>query len=974
MKKGRNIRKEIAAILFAAIMTASILVIMPTVIAFIPSKTYTTDVDFAKGELVGIEIVGTGDEAYLQLTKENVTLPFIWIPNQDGTVSKLNTSDGRELGRYRVAPPTLPKGGNPSRTTVDLYGNCWVGCRQAGTVVKIGLYEAGQCIDRNGDGVIQTSRDINGDGYITGDEILPWGADECVLYEVVLIPGHEGTYVPGTYTGPYDTNYWGVAPRGLAIDAKNNLWAGTWSTKKFYYINGETGEIIRSVYTGWPSYGAAIDRNGILWSSTCDNNRVLRFDPSTNETSTINLGHFVYGLGLDYLNHLFVNGWHDSKLTRINITTATTEWTKNKPELYLGRGVACTGDNDVWAVSSAHNKVYRYDNDGNLKASIPVGATPTGVAVDAAGKVWVCTLGDEYVYRIDPTTNSVDLKKRIIGSGGQYTYSDMTGIVARTITTRIGTWTVTFDSEAPDTPWGTISWNSSEPEGTLIKVEVRSSNDKKNWSAWEEALNGIPLKVTPDGRYLQIRVTLQIITGEKSPILYDITVKAANIPPIADANGPYVGYEGSPITFNGSGSYDPNDYIVSWLWDLDGDGIYETNATATQGVVSYTWCDDYLGNVSLKVTDSFGATDIDNTSVTVLNVPPVANAGPDQKVEVFDVVSFNGSAIDTPCDTLTFEWDFGDGTNATGQNVTHVYNAVGVYTVTLTVTDDDGGVGNDTAIVNVTRRQTWLAYTGDTQGFYNDTITVSAILTDKIGGVGGKIITFTLGGQTVTAVTNETGYAETTMIVDIIPVNKIEEHSLTAEFAGDEYYKPSINVSTFTVKSAKWLKQEAIGELEAIDTDNKHAQKDIEKAIELINESLNPDLWIDASRLDPKHGHKVFDREKHAVKELLKITEERGEHAEPAIAEDVEAVIDKIVKADEQLAIVAINDAKNTPVQDPKFQEKVEQEIAKAEEELANAYAEIEAGNPDKAIDDFRKAWKHAQLAIEFAQKIAGKP
>jgi len=71
---------------------------------------------------------------------------------------------------------------------------------------------------------------------------------------------------------------------------------------------------------------------------------------------------------------------------------------------------------------------------------------------------------------------------------------------------------------------------------------------------------------------------------------------------------------------------------------------------------------------------------------------------------------------------------------------------------------------------------------------------------------------------------------------------------------------------------------------------------------------------------------------------------------------------------------VAINDVKNTPVQDLKFQEKVEKEIAKAEEELANAYAEIEAGNPDKAIDDFRKAWKHAQLAIKFAQKIAGKP
>jgi len=188
-------------------------------------------------------------------------LPFIWVPNNNGTISKVDTETGKELGRYWVAPHSNC---SPSRTTVDQHGNCWVGNRQAGTVVKVGLFEAGQWIDRNGDGIPQTSEDQNGDGDITGAEILPWGQDECVLFEVVLIPDKEGTYVPGTYAGGYDYNNVGTAPRGLAVDAQNNLWAGTWSTSKYYYIDGSTGTILKKVDVspwGHNAYGAVIDAN-----------------------------------------------------------------------------------------------------------------------------------------------------------------------------------------------------------------------------------------------------------------------------------------------------------------------------------------------------------------------------------------------------------------------------------------------------------------------------------------------------------------------------------------------------------------------------------------------------------------------------------------------------------------------------------------------------------------------------------------
>jgi streptogramin lyase len=506
--------------------------IIPRVCSLVTSRTYTTDADFDEGILVGVEHETVHDQ--LQLSKQVTTLPFLWVPNNDGTVSKVDAETGRELGRYRVAPPELPLGGNPSRTTVDLQGNCWVGCRQAGTVVKIGLYEAGEWIDRNGDGICETSHDANGDGDITGDEILPWGQDECVLFEVVLIPGHEGTYTPGTYPGPYDTDYWGVAPRGLAVDAHNNLWAGTYSTSKYYYIDGKTGAILKTVdVSPWNhhAYGAVIDKNGVLWSSGHTYNHVLRIDPSTDPPtiSKVDVGHFVYGVGLDYIGHLFVTGWDQCRLSRVNIATVppVIEWTYYKEETFCARGVVCTSDNDVWVAVSGRGTVNRYDNDGNLKAIIPVGNQPSGVGVDAAGKVWVCDLGDEYIHRIDPATNTIELSKRIVGSGGHYTYSDFTGIISRTITTKIGTWTVIFDSEGIDTPWGKISWTSFEPEGTSITVRVRSSNDKITWSAWENAMNKVPLVATPNGRYLQIEVTFQIIKGEVSPILYDLTVQAA---------------------------------------------------------------------------------------------------------------------------------------------------------------------------------------------------------------------------------------------------------------------------------------------------------------------------------------------------------------------------------------------------------------------------------------------------------------
>ncbi|MBI9017915.1 MAG: hypothetical protein JEZ07_11715 [Phycisphaerae bacterium] len=502
------------------------------------TMTYTTSADFAGGMAVGVEYTTVPDQ--LQLKEQSSTFPYIWVPNSnEGTVSKVDTRTGKELGRYRTGPAT---NGNPSRTTVDLYGNCWVGNRNTGSAVKIGLLENGQFMDRNYNGIVETSRDVNGDGNITGSEILPWGHDECVLYEVILINNVETSNVPGLYTGAYVNNADDPGVRGIAVDANNNVWLCGHNTHQFYYVDGQTAQILKKIDVSTPgtsrhtSYGAVVDKNGILWSSGQEFKDVVRFDPSTDTYTTIELGHYSYGMGLDQYGHLFVSGWTDTRLTRIDINTGVIDWSITGK--YQTRGVACTDDGDVWLANTGLDNVSRFTNDGVFITDIalPAGSNPTGVSVDDEGFVWVVNYGNGYIHKIDPDTNSIVLSKNVVNTT-HYGYSDMTGTVSHSSTTRIGLWSNVFNTYTPDTQWGLVSWNSSEPKGSLVTVKIRSSNDRRNWSVWEDVTNYAAARRTPNGRYLEVQASLQSFDPTAAPILYDLSITA--FPCCGDPDHPF---------------------------------------------------------------------------------------------------------------------------------------------------------------------------------------------------------------------------------------------------------------------------------------------------------------------------------------------------------------------------------------------------------------------------------------------------
>ncbi|MHC4891079.1 MAG: PKD domain-containing protein [Planctomycetota bacterium] len=100
--------------------------------------------------------------------------------------------------------------------------------------------------------------------------------------------------------------------------------------------------------------------------------------------------------------------------------------------------------------------------------------------------------------------------------------------------------------------------------------------------------------------------------------------------PTADADGPYVINPGDTLTLDASGSTDDDNDIVSFLWDLDDDGSFETDAGGEAIFdVNYTYLQslglivDHTYNIHLKVTDSEGQSDANDSTLTIVPKPAI---------------------------------------------------------------------------------------------------------------------------------------------------------------------------------------------------------------------------------------------------------------------------------------------------------------------------------------------------------------
>jgi PKD repeat protein len=198
-------------------------------------------------------------------------------------------------------------------------------------------------------------------------------------------------------------------------------------------------------------------------------------------------------------------------------------------------------------------------------------------------------------------------------------------------------------------------------------------------------------------------VTLTVTDNEGAT---DVETQTVTVVPPAPVNAPpTAGFDHTCDAANCSFVSTSTDVapgtIATYAWTF-GDGAVSDLANPSHAY-TITAATDFT--VTLTVTDNGGASDIETQTFTV--VPPPVNTPPTAGFSyVCETAScrFTSTSTDVaPGVIATYEWAFGDGATANVSNPSHIYAVIAPtdFTVTLTVTDDEGANDVETQVVHV---------------------------------------------------------------------------------------------------------------------------------------------------------------------------------------------------------------------------------------------------------------------------------
>ena len=236
--------------------------------------------------------------------------------------------------------------------------------------------------------------------------------------------------------------------------------------------------------------------------------------------------------------------------------------------------------------------------------------------------------------------------------------------------------------------------NSTDPDGDAVSY-LWEQTDGPTVVLLDTADGSVTFTapdVGPDGASLSFKLTVSDSTGLQSEDDCIVNVSWVNIPPTANASFDQTVDEGVTVTLSGSLSSDPDDGIVSFLWEqTGGPTVSLSNPSAAQPdfVAPDVSSQDVALTFQLTVEDFGGlrSTDMCVVNVSFINTPPVADAGPDQNANAGETVILDGSNSSDPDDGIaTFRWKQLSGTPVVFSDPTAMETS---FTVPDEITGDD---------------------------------------------------------------------------------------------------------------------------------------------------------------------------------------------------------------------------------------------------------------------------------------------
>ncbi|MBN2089453.1 PKD domain-containing protein [candidate division KSB1 bacterium] len=245
-------------------------------------------------------------------------------------------------------------------------------------------------------------------------------------------------------------------------------------------------------------------------------------------------------------------------------------------------------------------------------------------------------------------------------------------------------------------------------EGQEVNFSASGSTDdigidKYEWDwdnngTWDESSTSPNAKHKFEDEYSGT-IKLRVTDRTNLTAVAEAQVTITNLAPTVEIGGSVTGKEGTPvslsITVTDPGIKDTHTY----LWNF-GDGT-----TGTEKNPSHAFTDNGTFTVKCEVTDNGGAKATAQTTATISNENPTANAGGPYNTQVKTPVTLTGSGTDPAGanDPLTFEWDLNNDGNydLNGKSAQATFNAPGTQIIKLRVRDDDGGEALAQATVNI---------------------------------------------------------------------------------------------------------------------------------------------------------------------------------------------------------------------------------------------------------------------------------